>query len=79
MLISDTDIAFDHGLRLPKDPWLRAMHVLHVAARPDELPCRDEEYARILRSVRELIEEGSGGCVCTTIVLRILVNTDTIP
>jgi origin recognition complex subunit 1 len=40
------------------------MHVLHVAARPDELPCRDEEYSRILRSVRELVEEGSGGCVC---------------
>ena len=50
--------------KLPKDPWLRGMHVLHVAARPNELPCREEEYARVLRSVLELVEEGSGGCVC---------------
>ena len=50
--------------KLPKDPWLRGMHVLHVAARPSELPCREEEYARVLRSVLELVEEGSGGCVC---------------
>lgn len=49
---------------LPQDPWLRAMHVLHVAARPDALPCRDEEYSRVLRAVEELVEEGSGGCVC---------------
>lgn len=53
---------------LPLDPWLRAMHVLHVAARPDALPCRDEEYQRVLRSVDELIEEGSGGCVCKQFV-----------
>ena len=52
--------------KLPKDPWLRGMHVLHVAARPNELPCREEEYARVLRSVLELAEEGSGGCVCET-------------
>ena len=50
--------------QLPKDPWLRAMHVLHVAARPNELPCREEEYGRVLRSVLELVEEGSSGCVC---------------
>jgi origin recognition complex subunit 1 len=49
---------------LPTDPWLRAMHVLHVGARPDILPCREEEYARCLRAVEELVEEGSGGCVC---------------
>ncbi|KAH7907455.1 P-loop containing nucleoside triphosphate hydrolase protein [Hygrophoropsis aurantiaca] len=48
---------------LPPDPWLRAMHVLHVAARPDILPCREEEYNRVLRTVEELLEEGSGGCV----------------
>lgn len=47
-----------------QDPWLRAMHVLHVAARPEALPCREEEYARVLRAVEELLEEGSGGCVC---------------
>lgn len=51
---------------LPDDPWLRAMHVLHVASRPEAhlLPCREEEYARILRAVEELLEEGSGGCIC---------------
>lgn len=50
--------------KLPKDPWLRAMHVLHVAARPNELPCRGEEYAKVLKSILELVEDGSGGCVC---------------
>ncbi|KAL4064591.1 P-loop containing nucleoside triphosphate hydrolase protein [Scleroderma citrinum] len=48
---------------LSEDPWLRAMHVLHVAARPDMLPCRGEEFNRVLRTVEELLEEGSGGCV----------------
>ncbi|KAF8263656.1 P-loop containing nucleoside triphosphate hydrolase protein [Lactarius quietus] len=45
------------------DPWLRAMHALHVGARPEALPCRAEEYARVMRSVEELLEEGSGGCI----------------
>ncbi|KAI6025453.1 hypothetical protein EDC04DRAFT_2606327 [Pisolithus marmoratus] len=49
--------------KLPPDLWLRAMHVLHVAARPDILPCREEEFGRVLRTVEELLEEGSGGCV----------------
>ncbi|KAI6105020.1 P-loop containing nucleoside triphosphate hydrolase protein [Pisolithus croceorrhizus] len=49
--------------KLPSDPWLRAMHVLHVAARPDILPCREEEFSRVLRTVDELLEEGGGGCV----------------
>ncbi|KAG6334745.1 hypothetical protein ID866_4346 [Astraeus odoratus] len=48
---------------LPEDPWLRAMHVLHVAARPNNLPCREDEFNRVLRTVEELLEEGSGGCV----------------
>ncbi|TFY57938.1 hypothetical protein EVG20_g8346 [Dentipellis fragilis] len=39
------------------------MHILHVAARPEALPCRDEEYQRVMRAVEELLEEGSGGCV----------------
>lgn len=47
-----------------KDQWLRAMHALHVGARPEALPCRAEEYARVMRSVEELLEEGSGGCIC---------------
>ena len=53
---------------LPKDPWLRAMHVLHVGSRPDALPCREEEFDRVLRCVGELLEEGSGGCVCESIL-----------
>ena len=58
---------------LPDDPWLRAMQVLHVGSRPDALPCRDEQYTRILRSVEDLLDEGSGGCVCMfycTVFLR---------
>jgi origin recognition complex subunit 1 len=46
------------------DPWLHAMHALHVGARPEALPCRTEEYGRVMRSVEELLEEGSGGCIC---------------
>jgi origin recognition complex subunit 1 len=46
------------------DPWLRAMNALHVASRPDVLRCREDEYAKVLRSVEQLVEEGSGGCVC---------------
>ena len=49
---------------LPKDPWLRAMQILHVAARPDALPCREEEFVKILKAVESLLEEGSGGCIC---------------
>ena len=61
--------------KLPKDPWLRGMHVLHVAARPNELPCREEEYSRVLRSVLELVEEGSGGCVCESDFIFLSVST----
>lgn len=50
--------------QLPKDPWLRAMHMLHVGNRPDSLPCRDAEFENVLRCVGEMLEEGSGGCVC---------------
>jgi len=54
---------------LPKDPWLRSMHALHVGSRPDALPCREEEYEKVLRCVGELLEEGSGGCVCKSALL----------
>ena len=46
------------------DPYLRAMHTLHVGERPDTLPCRDEEYVAILEAVLELLQETSGGCIC---------------
>lgn len=50
--------------KLPKDPWIRALHMLHVGSRPDALPCREEQYADVLKDVSDLLEEGSGGCVC---------------
>jgi len=50
--------------KLPEDPWLRAMHTLHVGAKPNDLPCRGDEYSKTLRSVLELVEGGSSGCVC---------------
>ncbi|THH07206.1 hypothetical protein EW145_g3541 [Phellinidium pouzarii] len=34
-----------------------------AGARPDVLPCRENEFQHILRSVEGLLEEGSGGCV----------------
>lgn len=54
---------------LPKDPWLRSMHALHVGSRPDILPCRDGEYDEVMRNVSQLLEEGSGGCICMYITL----------
>jgi hypothetical protein len=57
--------AFSLGGELTEtEPWLRAMHALHVGARPEALPCRTEEYGRVMRAVEELLEEGSGGCIC---------------
>ena len=63
LLNSDTSMA-----HLPKDPWLRAMHALHVGSRPDSLPCREEEFNKVLRCIGELLEEGSGGCICRSII-----------
>ncbi|OCH85430.1 P-loop containing nucleoside triphosphate hydrolase protein [Obba rivulosa] len=57
------DLEAHLGAEGSRDTWLRAMHVLHVAARPEALPCREEEYKRVLRAVEELLEEGSGGCI----------------
>lgn len=54
----------DSMAHIPKNPWLRSMHALHVGSRPNALPCREEEYARVLKCVGELLEEGSGGCIC---------------
>lgn len=55
----ETDMSY-----LPPDPWLRAMHVLHVGNRPEALPCRSDEYSKVFACVEELLEEGSGGCIC---------------
>jgi origin recognition complex subunit 1 len=58
------------------DPWLRAMHALHVGARPEALPCRTEEYGRVMRAVEELLEEGSGGCICELFVSLSVFNDE---
>jgi origin recognition complex subunit 1 len=63
---NNASLGYDSMAHLPQDPWLRAMHVLHVGSRPDALPCREEEFGRVLGSVSDLLEEGSGGCVCTS-------------
>ena len=65
--------AFSLGEELTEtDPWLRAMHALHVGARPEALPCRTEEYERVMRAVEELLEEGSGGCICKLFALSVV-------
>jgi hypothetical protein len=49
---------------LPLDPYARALHLLHVGATPESLPCREEEYADVLVKIEGVIEGGGGGCVC---------------
>ncbi|KAJ6513258.1 P-loop containing nucleoside triphosphate hydrolase protein [Mycena sanguinolenta] len=61
--LNNPTLGYDSMAHLPQDPWLRAMHVLHVGSRPDALPCREEEFASVLSKVSDLLEEGSGGCV----------------
>lgn len=51
-------------LAIEDDPFLRAMHTLHVGERPDSLPCRDEEYVSIFENILGLLQESSGGCIC---------------
>jgi hypothetical protein len=63
---------------IPKDPWLRSMHALHVGSRPNALPCREEEYARVLKCVGELLEEGSGGCICSLYILSLVMSDDSV-
>lgn len=76
MRSNNANLGFDYSMaHLPHDPWLRAMHVLHVGSRPDALPCREEEFERVLYSVSDLLEEGSGGCVCTSFLI-LLGRTD---
>ncbi|KAG9004212.1 Origin recognition complex, subunit 1 [Tulasnella sp. 427] len=49
--------------KLPRNAHLRAMHLLHVAARPDALPGRDGEFNDVLATTLGVLEEGSGGCI----------------
>jgi len=50
--------------KLPQDPYARAMHLLHVGATPETLPCREEQYADVLVKIEGVIEGGGGGCIC---------------
>ncbi|KAJ9117153.1 hypothetical protein QFC20_000296 [Naganishia adeliensis] len=50
-------------LLLPSDPYERALHLLHVGATPDSLPCREDEFLEVLMKVEEGIEDGGGGCL----------------
>lgn len=50
--------------QLPEDPFQRALHLLHVGATPETLPCREEQFAEVLVKVEGVIEGGGGGCVC---------------
>ncbi|KAJ7196826.1 P-loop containing nucleoside triphosphate hydrolase protein [Mycena pura] len=61
--LHNAGLGYETMSNLPKDPWLRAMQMLHVGSRPDALPCRDDEFDRVLGAVYDLLEEGSGGCV----------------
>ena len=49
---------------LPKDPYERALRLLHVGATPESLPCREEEFVDVLSKVEEGVETGGGGCLC---------------
>ena len=61
-----------------KDPWLRAMHALHVGVRTEALPCCTEEYGRVRGAVEELLEEDSGGCICEFVCPLSVVNDEVI-
>ncbi len=73
-LYADQIVLSGEGGGEEKDPWLRAMHVLHVASRPEALACRDEEYQKVVRAVGELLEDGSGGCVCECHLLSLFLR-----
>jgi origin recognition complex subunit 1 len=45
-------------------PFQRARAVLHVAATPDYLPCREDEFAEIEAYLEDAIDEGTGCCIC---------------
>ena len=45
-------------------PFQKARAVLHVGAVPDELPCREAEFAEIENHLEDAIDEGTGSCVC---------------
>lgn len=63
-------------LLLPSDPYERALHLLHVGATPDSLPCREDEFLEVLMKVEEGIEDGGGGCLCEQILSLFRTVTD---
>ncbi|CED85291.1 Origin recognition complex, subunit 1, and related proteins [Phaffia rhodozyma] len=50
-------------LMLPADPYKRALHLLHVGATPESLPCREEQYAEVQVKIEGVIDGGGGGCI----------------
>jgi origin recognition complex subunit 1 len=61
-----------------KDPWLRAIHARYVGACPAALPSHTEEYGRVMRAVEELLEEGSGRCICEFVCPLSVINDEVI-
>jgi origin recognition complex subunit 1 len=56
--------------QLPRDPYERALRLLHVGATPESLPCREEEFVDVLSRVEEGVETGGGGCLCRIVSRR---------
>lgn len=46
-----------------KSPLQEAQLRLHVSAVPDNLPCREEEFAEIYAFVQARVQDGLGGCM----------------
>ncbi len=44
-------------------PLQEAQLRLHVSAVPDNLPCREEEFAEIYAFVQARVQDGLGGCM----------------
>ncbi|ELU05207.1 hypothetical protein CAPTEDRAFT_227166 [Capitella teleta] len=47
----------------PGTPLEQARARLHVSAVPEDLPCREDEFADIYQFVQSKIEDGTGGCM----------------
>lgn len=54
----------------PTTPFEKARQSLHVAAVPKALPCREKEFEDIESYIEDAILDGSGSCVCWSIVCR---------
>jgi hypothetical protein len=50
------DSEFTTDGTIGKDPFSRAINMLHISVLPDQLPCRGTERTQIERAIRESIE-----------------------